>query len=183
MFNRNTLKIGYSCTRNMRSIIQGHNNKVLNNDVQSNDTSGKPCNCTKRACPLNGECLTTKCVIYHATIEGPGETKQYIGLTEGDFKTRYGGHVQSFNDENKKSASTLAKYVWAKNLQPEPSVKFKILHKRAPYKPKMRNCDLCLSEKVAIMSVACDKSYLNTRNEMKNICRHKSKHKLAALLG
>ena len=182
IFNRNTLKIGYSCTKNMRAIIQSHNNKVLNSDVE--EVSKKPthCNCVKRACPLNGECRTTKCVIYHASVEGPNEVKNYIGLTEGDFKTRYGGHIQSFNDASKKSASTLSKYVWAKHLQPEPKVKYSILQKCTPYKPGNKNCDLCLSEKVAIMGIRKDKSYLNTNSEMKKICIHKFKYKLANLL-
>ena len=182
VFNRNTLKIGYSCTKNMRAVIQGHNNKIVNKDVKVKDDSPTYCNCTKRACPLDGECRTTKCVIYHATVQGPSETKNYIGLTEGDFKTRYGGHIQSFTDSKKKSASTLAKYVWANNLQPEPNVTYRILQQRAPYKPGMRDCDLCLSEKLAIMGIAGDKSYVNTRNEIKNTCLHKYKHRLADLL-
>ena len=30
VFNRNTVKISYSCTRNMKMIIQAHNKKILN---------------------------------------------------------------------------------------------------------------------------------------------------------
>ena len=182
IFNRNTLKIGYSCTKNMRAVIQSHNNKVLNSDVKEVSTKPTHCNCVKRACPLDGECRTTKCVIYHATVTGPNETKNYIGLTEGDFKTRYGGHIQSFNDSSKKSAITLSKYVWAKNLQPEPNVKYTILQRRSPYQPGSKNCDLCLSEKVAIMGVRKDKSYLNTNSEIKKMCIHKFKYKLVNLL-
>ena len=33
--------------------------------------------------------------------------------------------------------------------------------------PSSRDCDLCLSEKVAIMRVQKDHSYLNKRNELK----------------
>ena len=182
IFNRNTLKIGYSCTKNMRSIIQSHNNKVLNSDVQVVSNKPTHCNCVKRACPLDGECRTTRCVVYHASVTGQNETKNYIGLTEGDFKTRYGGHIQSFNDPNKKSASTLSKYVWDKGLQPDPNVKYTVLKRRTPYQPGSQNCDLCLSEKVAIMGIRKDKSYLNTNSELKKTCIHKYKHKLINLV-
>ena len=181
----NTIKISYSCTKNMKAIIQGHNNKIMNSKVMTNDTiDDKQCNCRKRACPLNGKCLASKCVIYQATVICPNkEDKKYVGLTEGDFKTRFTGHIQSFNDPGKKSASAMATYVWNQNLQPEPNVKWEILRQTTPYKPGNRDCDLCLSEKVAIMSASKDNNYLNKRSEIKKLCPHKYKHSLAAITG
>ena len=127
IFNRNTLKIGYSCTKNMKAIIQGHN-RIINN--MTNTTNTKKCNCRKSNCPLNGTCISNKCVIYEAKVAGPSDkTKKYIGLTEGPFKTRYTGHKQSFNHESKKLSTTLSKYVWDNNLQPNPNVSFRILKK------------------------------------------------------
>ena len=85
---------------------------------------------------------------------------QPLALTEGDFKTRYGGHIQSFNDFNKKSASTLSKYVWDKGLQPDPNVKYTILQRRSLYQPGSKN----------------------TNSEMKKNCIHTFKHKLINLV-
>ena len=34
IFNRNTLKVSYSCTQNMSSMIKSHNKKVINKDVK-----------------------------------------------------------------------------------------------------------------------------------------------------
>ena len=49
IFNRNTVKISYSCTRNMKSIISGHNKQMLHPKPKTNG-----CNCRdKNTCPLN----------------------------------------------------------------------------------------------------------------------------------
>ena len=65
IFNRNTVKVSYSCTNNMKSIINNHNNKILN---QIQDNVKRTCNCiNKELCPVNGECLK-ECTIYETTI-------------------------------------------------------------------------------------------------------------------
>ena len=92
VFNRNNVKVSYSCTNNMTSIIRSHNSKILAKDgahVESN----KSCNCrNKDLCPLDGACLVSN-VVYKATVATtPGETKVYIGMTEHSFKTRYNNH-------------------------------------------------------------------------------------------
>ena len=56
IFNRNTVKVSYSCTQNMSSMIKSHNKKVINKDVKES----KSCNCrVKSECPLNGQCQVT----------------------------------------------------------------------------------------------------------------------------
>ena len=53
IFNRNNLKVSYSCTTNMANIIQSRNRKILNeNDKASNE---KKWNCRNKVlCPLDG---------------------------------------------------------------------------------------------------------------------------------
>ena len=96
LLNRNTVKLSYSCTKNIHSLIQSHNSKILNSKPKATE---KPCNCRKKdACPLDQNC-TQENVIYHATVEG--EEKKYIGSTV-QFKKRYYGHKDSFrNNANK----------------------------------------------------------------------------------
>ena len=74
IFNRNTIKISYSCTSNFKNKIKVHNNKILN----KNDTNDKFCNCRKEPCPLNNQCLISN-IIYKATITTDKTTKQYLG--------------------------------------------------------------------------------------------------------
>ena len=45
IFNRNTVKVSYSCTQNMSSMIKFHNKKVINRDVKEL----KLCNCRVRS--------------------------------------------------------------------------------------------------------------------------------------
>ena len=59
VFNRNTVKLNYSCTPSMKQVIDGHNKAILRKANQpEQDQSIKMCNCrNKNDCPLEGECL------------------------------------------------------------------------------------------------------------------------------
>ena len=58
LFNKNNVKVGYSCTRNMAAIIKNHNTALLRLAAQD-----KPCNCgIKSDCPLKGKCRATDLV-------------------------------------------------------------------------------------------------------------------------
>ena len=97
IFNRNTLRLSYSCMTNLGSNINAHNKSVINEKPRSPE---KTCNCRfKPACPLNGKCLTSN-IIYQATVESDGGSETYIGLTANEFKTRYRNHTTSFRHES-----------------------------------------------------------------------------------
>ena len=64
IFNRNKIKISYSCMQNIKSVINNHNMKILNNTNEIEEG----CNCrNKNSCPLDGKCLTPN-IIYEAQI-------------------------------------------------------------------------------------------------------------------
>ena len=64
IFNRNTVKVSYSCMNNMSKIIKGHNKKVTS---KPRDQRPK-CNCRKKAeCPMEGNCLVND-VVYKCDI-------------------------------------------------------------------------------------------------------------------
>ena len=72
IFNRNNLKLSYSCMPNIRNIISVHNksvvNKLTSTDALTCSTKPKQCNCrNKSACPLPGKYLTS-IVAYQATV-------------------------------------------------------------------------------------------------------------------
>ena len=107
IFNKNTVKVSYSCMPNLASIIKAHNNVVL----KDNGTSlQKPCNCWKKdLCPLNSERQSNN-IIYNAEIENTSrnETKVYIGLTEHPFKQIYSDHMH----EKYGNSTEQSKYIW-----------------------------------------------------------------------
>ena len=86
IFNRNTIKVSYSCTENMSMIIKKHNKKIINNKATP---TTPPCNCRKKTeCPLNGNCQQPS-VTYQATAKIKNKPeKLYLGLTERTMKTK-----------------------------------------------------------------------------------------------
>ena len=182
IFNKNTVKLSYSCTKNIASIIQSHNLKIINeNNAEPTNTTTKTCNCRNKAnCPLKGQCLT-ETIIYKAKLETQTGTKEYIGSTERDFKTRYNGHTQSFRTQYKSNATALSQCVWEQNLQPNPTVNWEILQHTHTYKPGNRMCDLCTSEKLHILKTINNRDNLNKRNEICKRCPHRDKHTLKAV--
>ena len=172
IFNRNTLKISYSCTSNMANIVKQHNRKVLNGDGEKQT---KPCNCRDKSnCPLNGECLATN-VIYEAKLTTTDSTMLYYGTSENEFKYRYNNHTKSFRHVKYRNESELSKAVWKlKNENKEFTLKWSIAKRAAPYKAGSKRCDLCLSEKFCIIR-SCSKELLNKRNELISKCRHRNK--------
>ena len=125
LFNRNNLKISYSCTRNMASIIKSHNAKITSATATENNQS--KCNCrNKQECPLDMMCLT-KGIVYKATVAASSndDKESYIGMTEHTFKSRYNNHKMSFNHP---------KYVWdLKDNNVKYSIKWSILKRSTPY--------------------------------------------------
>ena len=64
-FNKNTVKISYSCTHNIKTIINSHNTKIL---FPKNSTGKRTCNCLNKVnCPLEQKCLMTN-IVYKAKV-------------------------------------------------------------------------------------------------------------------
>ena len=82
IFNRNTVKVSYSCMNNVKSIITSHNTRIIRKS-QPQDISAENCNCrNKHTCPLQNKCMS-KDIVYKATIltGNTQDTKHYIGMT------------------------------------------------------------------------------------------------------
>ena len=178
IINRHTVKLSYRNTNNVDRIIANHNRKILS-DTAKQQTAD--CNCRdKTKCPVKGKC-NTKAVIYKATVHYNNTTAEYIGSTETTFKTRYNNHTNSFRNAKKISATTLSAFVWKKKLNPQPKIDWKILKVCHVYKPGNLSCDLCISEKLAIIKNLTNTKSLNKRTDIGNKCPHRKKHFLNKL--
>ena len=86
LFNKNTVKISYSCTRNIKAIINSHNAKIL---FPKKSTEQRTCNCLNKVnCPLEQKCLT-KNIVYKAKVISNNQDYQenvYFGSFEITFK-------------------------------------------------------------------------------------------------
>ena len=68
--------------------------------------------CTRPNCPLDGSCLSRN-IVYQATVSlQDKEEKRNIGITEGEFKTRFRNHEQSFRNKKYASSTALSKFIW-----------------------------------------------------------------------
>ena len=177
IFNRNTVKVSYSCMPNLASIIKSHNKKV---STSKEEPQRRMCNCPRRkkaTCPLEGKCLTSS-IVYSAEVTTYGSKdngKLYIGLTEGPFKKRYYNHMQSIKKKKHRHDTELSTYIWKlKRKKKRFSIKWSIVTKSRAYSNKTKKCDLCISEKLAIVN-ADKRILLNSRSELVSKCRHENK--------
>ena len=145
IFNRNTIKISYSCMNNTKQIIDNHNKRILTASIQIDDTAtvaaaatianNKTCNCRqKNTCPLDGNCLQSS-VIYQATVtrKDNNTTETYIGLTKNDFKTRYRNHTASFRHAKHRNSTELSNHIWTlKDNNIEHFISWRILSSHSP---------------------------------------------------
>ena len=172
IFNKNTVKVGYSCTKNMATLIKGHNTALLNPKDK-----GLECNC-RAECPLDGKCRA-KNVVYEATVRTADCTKKYVGLTASEFKTRHASHKTSMRHERYANSTELSKYIWQlSNQQTEHSLSWTILERACPYSNAGKRCNLCIAEAYHILHADKDMA-LNKRSELVSTCRHQKKFTLA----
>ena len=179
IFNKNKVKISYSCTPNMSQAISSHNKKILATSATPQEVNNpNQCNCRRPTdCPLDNKCLE-ECIVYEAKVTSNEGCKLYLGSTEASFKTRFTQHKASLANADKSSATALSKHVWdLKTRGISHEIKWRIVSKCKPYKCGSRRCDLCLTEKFEILKA--DKAeYLNRNSELMQKCRHSNKHKL-----
>ena len=162
IFNKNKIKISYSCFPNMGSIISLHNKHILN----SNNTE-YGCNCNNRdKCPLANKCLIPR-TIYGADVTNnkTDESKYYYGISDALFKERYENHKTSFNHRSHLTPSDLFKY-YGKLVDNAavPTIKFSIA-KHVKRNTFINNSSICLIEKDFIIINLDDANMLNKRSE------------------
>ena len=177
IFNKHTVKLSYSCMRNVSSIIAGHNKTLVKKPGPVN----RDCNCPNREqCPLDNKCLTEN-IVYEAEITShPDEVvKQYRGLCSTTFKTRLGVHKEGFNHRKYSKGCELAKYVWEiKDSHKTYDIKWKIL-KKVNGRSIGGACKLCTTEKLCIIEHPNADKLLNSNSIQK--CRHDAKYMLSSM--
>ena len=108
LFNRNNVRISYSCVPNVKSIVNKYNETVLD---PPNDNSERTCNCiNSEKCPLQPKCFTNN-IVYKAPITSNQDNyhhKIYYGITKTKFKQQYANHIKSFRHEKNQSDTELS---------------------------------------------------------------------------
>ena len=80
IFNKNNVKMSYSCMQNIKAIINNHNINILH---QNKEIKNK-CNCRSKYCSLGGKRLSPN-TVYQGKITSNQlnyKDKVYFGVTE-----------------------------------------------------------------------------------------------------
>ena len=172
IFNRNTVKISYSCTKNMYNILINYNKRLLN-ELITRDRNYR----NKEECPLGGRC-NSRNVVYQACIS-PMEQQRggegvYIGISAGNWKQRWYNHKHSFSNPKLRYQTALWKYFWGlKDQGLSPQIKRRIIRHSSTANSFNGRCNLCLNEKISIINFKNWKLSLNERNELVFKCRQR----------
>ena len=180
LFNRNNVKISYSCLPNIKSITNAHNRKIL---YRSPTIGRRTCNCINTSqFPLQQRYLSNN-ILYQANITPLGEnleTKVHYGICETTFQLRYANYKKSSSHRNCKSDTELSNKFWKiKDNKHNANITWEILGRgrHQAYNTNSKRCSLCLNEKLKIV-LHRDNNMLNRRTEILNKCRHKNKYAL-----
>ena len=178
IFNRNTVKVSYSCTPNVGSIIKSHNKKLTNTESKQM----KDCNCRKKEeCPLEGKCRSED-IIYKCVATAIGHRQRaYLGTAEGEFKQRFYNHKKSFRNRHYATETSLSKYIWEikDKYDITPNLKWYIIKTVPGYSNISKRCMLCLHKKYEILNYPDQEELLNKRCELVSKCRHINKFLLS----
>ena len=171
IFNKNTVKLSYSCTTNMDNIVKAHSAKILSKDENHGDA--KDYNCRDRtACPVANKCLTTN-VVYKATAKYEDKTQYYVGMTENSFKTRYTQHKSLIKHTKNRNQTELSSLIWSlADKGTDYKLTWDIIDRARTYRPGKRTCNLCMSEKFHIL---VGTNLINKKTELLNKCPHRRK--------
>ena len=187
IFNGNTMKIGYSCTKNMYNILSNHNKRLLKELItRDGNPDVESCNCrNKEECPL-GERCNSRNVVYQACISPMEQQRDgervCIGISAENWKQRLYNHKHSFSNPKLRYQTALSKYFWGlKDKGLSSQIKWKIIRHSSTAKSFNGRFNLCLDEKNSIINFKNRKLLLNERNELVFKSRHRGKFKLSWL--
>ena len=92
------------------------------------------------------------------------------------LRLRVATHAQSLkNDSNQTELSTKIKNLKKEGIQ--HNVKFHLMENKPSYKPEYKKCALCTAEVYHIIYGKLE-NLINSKQEILNKCRHRSKFKL-----
>ena len=178
IFNRNIVKVSYSCTANVDSIIKSHNKKLTN----AKNKQTKDCSCRKKEeCQLEGKCRSED-MIYKCVVTVTGHPRKvYLGTAEGDFKQRYYNHKKSFKNRKYANETSLSKYIWEMKDKHNttPNLTWCTVKSVPGYSNISKRCMLCLHEKYETLNYPDQEELLNKRSELVPKCRHVKKFPLS----
>ena len=175
IFNRNSLKVSYSCLPNIGTKILADTNKKYKPNLISTTPD---CIQQRRnqECPIKNKVCNKGDNIYNASIICNSKTFNYIGMSAPPLRHRVATHTQSLKTPNNQTElSAKVKELNENNINHK--VEFNFLETKQSYKPESKRCSLCIVESYHILYSLLE-NLLNFKTEVTGKCRHRSKYKI-----
>ena len=101
---------------------------------------------------MEGNCQVNN-VVYKCDVTRPLPKKVYLGLAEGEWKSRFYNHKLSFKHKRYSNKTILSSSMWhSKSVSGEtPNLRWSILRCVPPYSKISKKYLLCLYEKLEIV--------------------------------
>ena len=94
-----------------------------------------------------------------------------LGIAGGTFKERHRNHTKSFRNIKYEKETELSKYIWAlKKGNVTYTIKWETIHKSNTNRRQIGHCNLCMAEKLAIITHKDE--IMNRKTEILSKCRH-----------
>ena len=173
LFNKNNIKLSYSCMPSMNNVIPKHDSKIMKDPAPS---TIKTCNGRRKTdYPMDDNYLS-ECLIYKASVNTT-TNKYYYGTCENTFKERYNNHYVLL-ELNLVKRTLNCLYVWElKEKNINYFINWDIAMKSQKYVCGSRKCDLCICER--LLNARADPNVLlNKPDELVSKCRHRNKFTL-----
>ena len=175
IFDRNAIKISYSCMPNIKSKISTRNKKKKNKINEPVNQNIRKCNCiNKNTCPLNGNCLVENIPVYSDNKVWQKElpTQKYKGISENTFKKQHANHKRSFKIS--------IKAIW--NCPSSTGIEKQETPTQWSFSlVRTKRCSLCLNEKLKILRNR-ENNLLNKKCEIISKFCYQNKYMLLTLV-
>ena len=130
IFNRNTLKLSYSCMSNIKTIISNHNKGEISKSSKPPEEAKINCKCrNKNSCHMYGNCNEHN-IVYQGEVITSDSRETYIRLCDTTFKLRYRNHMCSYRNRRYRNATELSKYIHCMALKGQENRLFNQMAKR-----------------------------------------------------
>ena len=98
----------------------------------------------------------------------------YLGVAEGDWKQRFYSHKKSIKSKSNRNDTTLSSYLWdlREKYNVFSTLTWSVVKSVPAYSNILKQCLLCLTEKVLIAIYKNPEELLNKRLELMAKCCH-----------
>ena len=138
---------------------------------------GSKCNCRKKEeCQMEVN-PQVNAAVYKCDVTRPLPKKVYLGLAEGEWKSRFYNQKLSFKHKRYSNKATLSSYTChLESVSSETlNLKWPVLRCIPPYSNISKKCLLCLYEKLEIFTYQNQKKLMNKKSELHCNCHHANK--------